>query len=267
VAYGLLFGCCLQTTSLEAGLQGFASNSIFNVFPSGEIDIMEYRGQETTITQSAMHYGGVWPNNRYISSAKFDTKVDLSAGFHTYALEWDELQARYYLDTTLYWTVNLNVSWCPAGIACPYTKAGQPWDQKFHILLNMAIGGGFFNGYPAWTTNDWTNPNYVVDYVRVYAKNPVGTTGKVTTGTTGTTGKITTGLTTFVLIRLIMSGTTGTTGTTGKITTGTTGTTGIFSNVTWIDTLKEPLGPLELLEKLQQEPLVPQEPQVILVVP
>jgi hypothetical protein len=78
--------------------------------------------------------------------------------------------------------------------------------------LNLAIGGGFFNGYPALTSADvqaWTNPSFIVDYVRVYARStdtqPTGagttqpgtTTGGGSTSTIGsgtsTTGKSTTG--------------------------------------------------------------------------
>jgi hypothetical protein len=68
-----------------------------------------------------------------------------------------------------------------------------------HILINMAIGGGFFNGYSALTNADvqaWVNPSYTIDYVRVYAKgSPSATTGSAMTTTTGpaTTGSATTG--------------------------------------------------------------------------
>ena len=60
----------------------------------------------------------------------------------------------------------------------------------------MAVGGGFFNGYPALTAADvqaWTNPSFIVDYVRVYARsnNTGSTTGGSTTGSS-TTGESTT---------------------------------------------------------------------------
>ena len=75
---------------------------------SGEIDILEARGQEPTIVTSTLHYGGVWPNNIYTSSGKIDMKVDTSADFHIYACEWEETQMRFYFDNTNTYTLNLN---------------------------------------------------------------------------------------------------------------------------------------------------------------
>jgi beta-glucanase (GH16 family) len=146
---------------------------------SGEIDILEARGEEPTIFASTLHYGGVWPNNVYLSSGKMDMKTDLSAGFHVYACEWEDNQMRFYFDQTNVFTLALNRSWCPPGSTnCPYNKAGQPWDKRFHMLLNLAVGGGFFNGYPALTDADvaaWTSPSFYIDYVRVYQRSTVNT--------------------------------------------------------------------------------------------
>jgi hypothetical protein len=38
---------------------------------SGEIDIMEYRGQEPSATLATVHHGGQWPDNQY-TGIKFD---------------------------------------------------------------------------------------------------------------------------------------------------------------------------------------------------
>ena len=88
---------------------------------SGEIDIMviknlkldlikkqEYRGQETGIIASTLHYGAQWPNNVYYSSGKVTFPTDFSAGFHVFALEWEENQMRYYVDDTVLFTINTN---------------------------------------------------------------------------------------------------------------------------------------------------------------
>lgn len=62
----------------------------------------------------------------------------------------------------------------------------------------MAIGGGFFNGYAPLTNalvQQWSNPSYTIDYVRVYSKDATPSTS--TTGAmTSTTGMGTTGSTT-----------------------------------------------------------------------
>lgn len=155
---------------------------------SGEIDIMEARGQETRVTSSALHYGGVWPNNRYITTGKKTYNFDFSQDFHVFSLEWEEQEIRIYVDDTLQWTVDLNRNWYAGVGPNPYTKNGQPWDQRMHLIMNVAVGGGFFGPeYGQMTSNSantWTSPSLVVDYVRVYTRD----TNVVTTGPNSTTG-------------------------------------------------------------------------------
>src|SRR6266446_10931456 len=47
----------------------------------GEIDIMEQVGTDPTRTEAHLHHNGT-------SGKSFDTGLDLSAGFHTYGLDW-----------------------------------------------------------------------------------------------------------------------------------------------------------------------------------
>jgi hypothetical protein len=144
---------------------------------SGEIDIMEARGQDRTHIASTLHYNAPWPNDRYTSSGDKSIKVrgndvDLTDDFHIYALEWEKNNVmRFYIDTTQIWSTNLNKWWKETGDS-PYTATGQPWDQSFRILINLAVGGAFFGNLPPVTTDDassWEDPNFKVDYVRVYA--------------------------------------------------------------------------------------------------
>jgi hypothetical protein len=77
--------------------------------------------------------------------------VDLSAALHDYALEWTADPAtgrpkamKWMVDGVTFHEANLDVSWVTSA-ASPYTEKGQPWDQRFHLILN---GGGalFFGG-------------------------------------------------------------------------------------------------------------------------
>jgi len=144
---------------------------------SGEIDIMEYRGQETNKISSALHYGS--PHRSDGTGPKLFDGVDFSSTYHIFALEWDATTFRFMMDGNTYWTSNINRNW-----GKPYTKNGQPWDQRFHIIINLAVGGNFFNGYGTLTDKDvkaWKQPYMTVDYVRVYrdmnANEPAVTTG------------------------------------------------------------------------------------------
>ena len=73
----------------------------------------------------------------------------------------------------------MDKNWCvdPTANTCPYTKFRQPWDKPFYILLNLAVGGGFFNPATYGTfdpVNDpktWSRPSFEIDYVRVYQPN------------------------------------------------------------------------------------------------
>jgi len=141
---------------------------------SGEIDILEARGQETDTTSSAMHFGPAWPNNQYITTGKVKFPgVDFSADYHVFAVEWEENQMTYYVDNNVTWTVDLNKMWYSG--TKPYTQKGQPWNKRFHMILNLAIGGSFFDSsYGTLSKTDaqkWQSPSMYVDYVRVYQKS------------------------------------------------------------------------------------------------
>ncbi len=125
---------------------------------SGEIDIMEYLGNDTTTVYGTLHYGGAWPNNVH-SGQSYTLNSGFYSSFHTYTLIWEEGKIQWLVDDHLYQT---QTSW--------YTSNGSfpaPFDQKFHILLNLAVGGNW-PGYPDTSTK--FPQKYVIDYVRVYQK-------------------------------------------------------------------------------------------------
>jgi hypothetical protein len=67
------------------------------------------------------------------------------------------------------------------GPSSPYTQDGQPWDRRFHLILNLAVGGSYFpSGQfgPFDTQADWdaavaswSQPRMEVDYVKVWGPN------------------------------------------------------------------------------------------------
>jgi beta-glucanase (GH16 family) len=152
---------------------------------SGEIDIMEYRGQVKNKVEGTLHFGGVWPNNVYQGSGPITFPNDLSTAFHVYAVEWEKNEVRWYVDQTMYHKMTLERSFYSGKGANPYTANGQPFEQRFHILLNLAIGGGFFPAgtYGTLSAQDaqqWVNPSYQIDYIRVYQRNGTGSLAPAT---------------------------------------------------------------------------------------
>jgi len=121
----------------------------------GEIDIMEYRGQEPSRIHGSLHgpgYSGAEPvTSRYdLYNDRFDT------GFHLFAVEWSENLIKWYVDGTLYQTVRAD--------DVPGTWV---YDHPFYIILNLAVGGNYV-GPP--NGNTVFPQTLLVDYVRVYEK-------------------------------------------------------------------------------------------------
>jgi len=140
---------------------------------SGEIDIQEFRGQEPRDTTHTLHFGGQWPDNTYEGSGSLDAGFDLTEGFHTYVLEWERDEMRWYLDDTLKRKASLVRSFYAGSGPNPYNDIRQPFDQRFHMILNLAVAGNFFDpdryGYfdPGYHSRTWTQ-NFQIDFVRVY---------------------------------------------------------------------------------------------------
>lgn len=122
---------------------------------SGEIDIMEHVGFNPDTVFSTVHTGKF----NHMIGTQVGKKIGVptaTTGFHVYSMEWEENEIRSYVDGIHYFTFENNgegfESW--------------PFDQPFHIILNLAIGGGL-GGQKG--VDDSLFPHvYEIDYVRVY---------------------------------------------------------------------------------------------------
>ncbi len=128
----------------------------------GEIDILENRGSQPTITSSAFHWqkdpGPCCDNWHYVtepySASSGGNPVNFHAGFHTYAVEWENTRIRYYVDGNLHFTVNKTSAMSNANFM-----------TAKNIILNLAVGGDFGgdpNGSTVWPQT------MLVDYVRLW---------------------------------------------------------------------------------------------------
>lgn len=126
---------------------------------SGEIDIMELVGHEPARVHGTLHYGGESPANTSSGDFYQLDRGTFADDFHVFALEWEEGEIRWYVDGTLYQT---QTEWNSANGAFP-----APFDQDFHLILNVAVGGNW-PGPP-----DLTTPfpqSMEVDWIRVYTR-------------------------------------------------------------------------------------------------
>lgn len=141
---------------------------------SGEIDIMEARGQQPGRVAGTIHYGGSWPNNVWSESVRMLPAGQTIADFHTYALEWDVSPSpalRWYVDDVLYAT---KTDWWSSGGAYP-----APFDKPFSLLVNLAVGGNYVGPPDASTPFP---SQMLVDYVRVFTAAPPAITFNVPSG-------------------------------------------------------------------------------------
>ncbi|MDZ7613357.1 MAG: glycoside hydrolase family 16 protein [Flavobacteriaceae bacterium] len=121
----------------------------------GEIDIMENRGQEPSITNGTVHgpgySGGLAISKSYdLVNDRFDT------GFHVFGIEWAPKYINFYVDDVLYNQIT------PADVPGEWV-----FDQPFYIIINLAVGGSFVGSPNSETSFPQT---MLVDYVRVYKK-------------------------------------------------------------------------------------------------
>jgi beta-glucanase (GH16 family) len=81
---------------------------------------------------------------------------DVQTNFHLYAVEWSEDTLNFFADDELYFTfINNHLG---------YTT--WPFDKRFHLLMNIAIGGNW--GGQQGVDDEIFPQTLEVDYVRVY---------------------------------------------------------------------------------------------------
>lgn len=134
------------------------SNITTHPWPAcGEIDIMERINSDSQI-HGTVH----WDKNGHASYGGPSYNLD-PATYHTYSIEWDKNEIRWYVDGNMYHIITIK------------NNAGgtEEFHNNFFILLNMAVGGD----WPGFDIDESRLPaKMYVDYVRVYrdAANPSG---------------------------------------------------------------------------------------------
>ncbi|MFX0556521.1 glycoside hydrolase family 16 protein [Maribacter sp. CXY002] len=122
----------------------------------GEIDIMEYRGQEPTKVLGTIHGPG-YSAGESISKSYSLENDRFDTGFHVFGIEWAPEYINFYVDDVLYNQIT------PADVAGEWV-----FDQPFYILMNVAVGGNFV-GLP--NSETIFPQTMIVDYVRVYTND------------------------------------------------------------------------------------------------
>jgi len=134
---------------------------------SGEIDIIEATnlgvGGKQTVT-STLHYGLPVPENTFTYSA-YEPGYNPQDGFHTYAIEWEANEIRFFVDEVHHATQIADNWYTYTPGSTDVVPNTAPFDQEFHLLLNLAIGGNL-PGAP--DASSVFPQQYLIDWVRVY---------------------------------------------------------------------------------------------------
>lgn len=134
---------------------------------SGEIDIVESRGSQVQETLGALHFGGTWPRNTHIDHTYRFPDKNAAEAFHVYGLEWSEDEISWFVDGVKWKTRSKDEWWSENA----RQNASAPFDQTFHLILNVAVDGRFFENVDQRADRLPASafPQVMeVDYVRVY---------------------------------------------------------------------------------------------------
>ena len=137
---------------------------------SGEIDIFESFNPSPANTEVAgtLHYGLKWPQWK-LTGASFELDQSPAQDFHVYAVEWEADEIRWYVDGEHYQTQRsegwYNYIWQGQQTGFGVANPRAPFDENFHMILNMAVGG---DPVGAPETNWPEDREMLVDYVRLY---------------------------------------------------------------------------------------------------
>jgi len=116
---------------------------------SGEVDIMEQRGNDKSYVEGTCH----WYNTAGSNNASYGETTSIenpSTEFHLYTLEWTEDAIKIFLDDVKYYELP--------------NSADLPFNADFYLILNVAMGGT--NGGdidPAFTQDTME-----IDYIKVF---------------------------------------------------------------------------------------------------
>lgn len=143
---------------------------------SGEIDILEAvnlgvecpaeqgceEGGENTIL-GTLHFGGAWPDND-LASTEISYPAVLDGEFHTYGVVWGEGIFVWTVDGKPFATKRAG-DWFTTESDDP----NAPFDKPFHLILNLAIGGGLPEERALGGVDESGFPKSMeVDWVRVW---------------------------------------------------------------------------------------------------
>lgn len=134
----------------------------------GELDIVEYAGNNPNVSTGAFHYKTAQGNHDYKMGA-LNSGVNLSQAYHTYGMLWLPTEITLFIDDRQVAKVtksDTGLNYWPFG---PNAAGVNP---KMYIIFNLAMGGSYGGGIQ----NGLTKAQFSIDYFRYYSANGYGST-------------------------------------------------------------------------------------------
>lgn len=131
-------------------------------WPSGgEIDIMEYLGENHDDILGTGHYGTDFPNNHRFNSVHYDSQNGESFNevYYVFSIIWEENSIKWLVNNVEYHSMSPSTT----------TANGQPYpfNDEFYFIFALSVGGNLPNAVPV--PRDF--PAFlIVDYIRVFQK-------------------------------------------------------------------------------------------------
>ncbi len=136
------------------------TNNTYGIWPSsGEIDIMEVLGHQTGTSYGTAHFGNSFSDKSSYGGSHIPGTL-FSDAFHTFSVEWEPTQIKWFIDGTNFYTMN--------DTNPDFNTYSWPFNHDFHCILNVAVGGNWPGSPDATTVFPATME---VDWVRVYQKS------------------------------------------------------------------------------------------------
>lgn len=134
----------------------FPTDGVYGTWPaSGEIDIMEHVGYEQNKVHFTIHNAAF---NFMKGNQKGTSKIVPTASdeFHNYRVDWTPYSIKGFIDGVQYFEyINANNGF-----------SSWPYDKRFHLILNIAVGGNW--GGVQGVDNTIFPATLQIDYVKYY---------------------------------------------------------------------------------------------------
>ncbi|WP_435625300.1 glycoside hydrolase family 16 protein [Flagellimonas sp.] len=132
-------------------------------WPSGgEIDIMEYLGEDPNNILGTAHFGTDFPANWFFESSDFSAPngVSYDSSYYVFSIIWEEDKITWLVNDMEYHSIDTQTT---SDLGQPY-----PFNDEFYFVFALSVGGNLPSVSP--TPSDFPD-SLIVDYVRVFQKN------------------------------------------------------------------------------------------------